>query len=219
MKAARIVFAWHGSGYAAFPPIARGGAIVIHDWFGLHNHVKRLCERLANQDFMAVAPDLYGRYPLRHPEEAQRFLRMLWDERARFLIRASADALRSHVGTAPIGAIGFSIGGWYALEVARSLELDAVVAYYAAMKPNEYRPVPCPVQLHLAQSDAWDPPDTPQRFTAWLKDSGGHVETHIYPNAGHSFANEDMEDAFNRQAAEAAWGRTLEFLVSRLRPE
>ena len=53
------------------------------------------------------------------------------------------------------------MGGWLALGTATAGVLDAVVSYYAALGPDERAHIPCPVLLHLAEVDQWEPPDAP----------------------------------------------------------
>lgn len=76
--------------------------------------------------------------------------------------------------------------------------------YYAALEPVEYRTVRCPIQLHFAEHDNWDPADTPTQFGAALRRDGVPSESFDYPVTQHSFANADVE-RYEAVAASAAW--------------
>jgi carboxymethylenebutenolidase len=203
--------------YLAEPDAPGPGVLVVHDWFGLLPHVKGLCDQLAEAGFVALAPDLYDGTSTTDPEEAARLLRALPAAPARQRLLAAAESLRGRAVPARVGGTGFSMGGWLTLLVATDGALDAVVAYYAALAPRELAPIGCPVLLQLATVDEWDPPDTPERFAAWLRDQGTPVEVRTWPATEHSFANADARPYAPEQAQEA-WSLTLEFLRRHLLP-
>jgi dienelactone hydrolase len=93
---------------------------------------------------------------------------------------------------------------------------DTVVAYYAALGPGEQAPIPCPVLLHLAEFDEWDPPDLPASFVSALRAAGTLVLDRTWPGTRHSFANADVA-AFAPEQAGQAWAETVTFLARHLR--
>ena len=194
------------------------GVVVLHDWFGLHPHVELLCEDLSRMGFAAAAPDIYGMTPTLDAGEAEQRMMSTPDERFALLLGEAVGELREGTGGGPVGAVGFSMGGVAALRLADDLGLAAVVAFYAALAPDEVRRVSCPVQLHLAEHDDWDPPDTPDRFVEEVRAQGGMVEVHTYPGTSHSFANPEAGGVHDPSAAEESWARTLSFLERHLVP-
>ena len=60
-----------GHGYLALPASGKGpGVIVIQEWWGLVDHIKDVCDRLADLGFVALAPDLYGGWIAHDGDEA-----------------------------------------------------------------------------------------------------------------------------------------------------
>jgi carboxymethylenebutenolidase len=207
-----------GSGYLSEPEQPGPAVIVVHDYFGTLPHVRERCDALALAGFMALAPDLYDGATTTDPREAKRLLGRMDVPRSRSLLTVAARQLRAHPKVQPerVGAIGFSAGGWLALLTAAAGVLDAVVAYYAALSPAEQAPIPCPVMLHFAGVDEWDPPDLPAIFTAQLRAAGTLVIDRTWPGTEHSFANADVR-AWRPGPAAAAWAETLDFLTRHLR--
>jgi carboxymethylenebutenolidase len=207
-----------GTGYLSEPVLPGPGVLVVHDDFGALPHIQELCDALAAAGFTALGPDLYGGRLASDPTEAAQLVAGLDRTRSTGMLTAAARQLRAHPSVRPerIGAIGFAIGGWLALTTAMVGVLNAVVAYYAAIGPDDRAPIPCPVLLHLAEADRWDPPDLPETFAADLRATGGLVEAHTWPGTRRGFANADTR-AYAPDQAAAAWVETVAFLGRHLR--
>ena len=207
-----------GSGYLSEPESAGPAVIVVHDYFGALPHIRERCDALALAGFMALAPDLYAGRSTTDPEQAEELLSQLDVGRARILLTSAARQLRAHPKVRPerVGAVGFSAGGWLALLTATTGVLDAVVAYYAALGPGEQAPIPCPVLLHFAEVDEWEPADLPARFMAEARARGTPVADRTWPGTEHSFANADVP-AWAPGPAADAWADTVAFLSRHLR--
>jgi carboxymethylenebutenolidase len=207
-----------GSGYLSEPELPGPAVIVVHDYFGALPHVRERCDALALAGFMALAPDLYDGAATTDPARAEALLARIDVDRSRSLLAVAARQLRAHPKVQPerVGAIGFSAGGWLALLTATRGVLDAVVAYYAALGPEEQGPIPCPVMLHFAEVDEWEPPDLPAIFTAQLRAAGTLVIDRTWPGTEHSFANADVP-AWRPGPAADAWAETVAFLARHLR--
>jgi carboxymethylenebutenolidase len=205
--------------YLAGPPgRPAGGVLVVHDWFGLLLHVRTLCDQLAGAGLVALAPDLYEGRATTDPEQAERLMDGLEAARARARLDAALDQLRTRTRGGPVGGLGFSMGGSLALDRAARGTLDAVACYYATVDEQEAAGIRCPVLLHLAEVDEWDPRETPERFMAGLRATGTPVQVHSWPGTEHSFANGDVAAHAPAQAARA-WAATLEFLRGHLTPD
>ncbi len=207
-----------GSGYLSEPDGPGPAVIVVHDYFGSLPHIRESCDALARAGFMALAPDLYDGRSTTDPARAEALLGGLDVDRSRTLLTVAARQLRAHPKVQPerIGAVGFSAGGWLSLQVAAGGVLDAVVAYYAALGPGEQATIPCPVMLHFAEVDEWEPADLPARFVAELRAAGTPVVDRTWPGTEHSFANADVPAWAPGQAADA-WAATVDFLARQLR--
>jgi carboxymethylenebutenolidase len=205
-------------GYQAEPGGSGPGVLVVHDWYGLLPGVRAACDALAGAGFVAFAPDLYGGPSTTDAGQAEELMSALDVAEARERMALGAMHLRGHrrVAGGKVGAVAFSMGGDLALRYAATGDLDAVVAYYAALDPGRREPLPCPVLLQLAEVDDWDPPDTPAAYLDFLRAAGAVADARIWPGTEHSFANPDVP-MYQPTAAASAWADTLAFLRRHLR--
>ena len=208
----------HARAYVAEPrdPV-RGRVLVVHDAYGLLPHVRLLCDALAASGFVAIAPDLFAGTSTRSDAEASRLLEHLTAPRAERVLDAAIRAyetLGHHEG--PDAAIGFSIGAEFAVGLIARGRPQATVSYYG-MPAEEHRGrIVGPLLAHWAELDRWDDEEaSPERLVAELVARGVEVTSWTYPGTRHGFANADL-DAFDLDAAEQAWSRTVEFLTNRL---
>ena len=118
-------------------------------------------------------------------------------------------------GGGPLGVLGWSLGGTYALDQATTGTVDAAASYYAALDEEDAARIHCPVLLHLAETDEFDPPEFYDRFVAALRAAGTEVTVHTWPGTGHSFANRDVP-RHAPDAAAQAWSITVGFLRDHL---
>src|SRR5579863_6057659 len=130
------------SGYLAVPEQGSGpGVVVLHEWWGLTDVFKRVCDRLAEAGFVALAPDLYHGKTTDSVEEARAWGAALDQdvERWRGDIAGAVQFLRQHPATHRADGRGkpglgaFLFGGAYALNMAIILpqEITTVVTFYA----------------------------------------------------------------------------------------
>src|SRR2546421_11884608 len=85
------------SGYLAVPKSGHGpGVLVLHAWWGLNDFFKDLCERLAREGFVAVAPDLYDGTTASTIDEAEQLLSALNFEQAKTKVISTAEYIRDH---------------------------------------------------------------------------------------------------------------------------
>jgi carboxymethylenebutenolidase len=202
--------------YLAEPSQPAGaGVLVIHDWYGLLPHVRVACDELAAAGLVALAPDLYGGRTTTDPAQAEALTEALDQAAARARMEELAADLRARLGGGPVGVLGWSLGGMFALLQAATGTVDAAAVYYAALDRDDAAKIRCPVLLHLAETDEFDPPELYDGFVAALRSAGTEVEVHSWPGTEHSFANRDV--ALHAPAAAAeAWSITLGFLRERL---
>lgn len=205
----------HARAYVAEPETAvRGRVLLVHDAYGLTPHVRLLCDELAAHGFVAVAPDLFGEASARSDTDASRLLEALSTPRAERILRAAVaafDTLGHRRG--PAGVVGFSIGAEFAFGLVAGGAVRATVAYYA-LPSDEQRPViDTTLLLHLAEHDDWD--DDPDLVVDDLRARGVDVVVHRYDGTQHGFGNADI-GAYDSDAADLAWRRSVAFLATRL---
>jgi carboxymethylenebutenolidase len=190
---------------------ARGGVLVVHDWYGLLPHVRGACDELAAAGLVALAPDLYDGRTAGDPEQAEALAEGLDRTAARARLDEAVTTLRDRSGGGPVGVLGWSLGGMFALIQATTGAADAAAIYYAALDPEDAAQIHCPALLHLAEEDEFDPPEYFEAFIGALKAGGTEVEVHTWPGTRHSFANRDVPLHAPAQA-DQAWSITVEFL-------
>jgi carboxymethylenebutenolidase len=194
----------------------RAGVLVAHDWYGLLPHVRTACDELAAAaGLVALAPDLYDGRSTTDPEQAEALMEALEDAKARARLDAAIADLRERTGGGPVGGLSFSMGGFQTLLQATIGAYDAIVVYYAALDEEQAASIHCPVLLHLAEHDEFDPPELYERFVAALRAAGTPVEARTWPGTEHSFANADVALYAPTPAAEA-WSITVQFLRDHL---
>jgi carboxymethylenebutenolidase len=194
---------------------ATAGVLVVHDWYGLLPHVRAACDELAAAGLAALAPDLYDGRTTTDPGQAEALMEALDNDAARARLDAATADLRERAGGGPVGGLGFSMGGFRVLLQATTGAYDAIVVYYAAVDDAQASSIRCPVLLHLAEHEEFDPPEVYEQFVAALRAAGTVVEAHTWPGTEHSFANADVALYAATPAAEA-WSSTVRFLRDQL---
>ncbi len=225
-----IEFASNGgraSGYLAVPdggPQSGPGIIVLQEWWGLVDQIKRTCDRFAGAGFVALAPDLYHgtSVPLTEPDEAGKQMMALRMEDAAKDLSGAVDELRRRTGRDQVGVIGFCMGGGLALVLAtqRPDAVKAVVPAYGLIPwPDaqpDYSKLEAAVQVHAASEDDFFTPDAARQLESELKSFGKSVEFHHYEGAGHAFFNEDRPEAYHQESADLLWDRAVSFFREQL---
>lgn|GEM_PF-1162012 len=189
--------------------------VVAHDWYGRLPWIEPFSEALSRQGFRVVAPDFYNGVATTDAATASELLTRLDVAGALSEIDDVIAEARDQ-GSERVATVGFSMGGWLALLHAQGGETDAVVAYYASLAPSSHGVIPCPVLLHLAEFDEWDPGEEPEAFIGRLKEHGTPVRDFTYLATEHSFANANIRAKVNAQAAALAFARTVSFLERHL---
>jgi carboxymethylenebutenolidase len=202
--------------YLAGPESGGPGVLVLHAWWGLKPFFKWVCNRLAEQGFTALAPDLYQGRVARTIEEASALMEQRDAELMGDTIKAAKDYLVSLRPGKRIGVLGFSMGASWALATAANEpDVSAIVLFYGT-EGMDFNQVRANVLGHYAEVDEWEPLAGVRAMEAKMKATGLSTTIHIYPKVGHWFVEEDRPE-FNAPAASLAWERTFEFLKKNLK--
>lgn len=208
-------------GYLALPPAGTGHAVlVLHAWWGLNMTIKGFCDQLAEAGFVAFAPDLYHGQVTDQIAEAESLsaaMEAAFDQ-ARAEVAQAATFLRNLNGTEPTGmtVIGFSLGAFYALDLAVSAPaaIQAVVLFYgtSGTYPLDFSKSNAAFLGHFADADPYEPAANVNSLAEVLQQAGRPVTFYTYNDTSHWFFEPDRADAYNPSAASLAWDRTLAFL-------
>jgi carboxymethylenebutenolidase len=208
-----------GTGYVTVPDSGSGpGVLVLHAWWGLTPFFRQVCDRLAEAGFVALAPDLFAGRTADTPEAGEALLAEADIDATAHLVRSSLFALHGMPATpdAPIGTLGFSMGGSWALWLAGRIPdlVGATVVFYGTQK-IDMSPATSAFLGHFAETDPYVDDDELTLLEADLHVLDKDVEFHHYPGTGHWFFESDRP-AYDESAATLAWDRTLTFLRDRL---
>src|SRR5271170_1311664 len=210
-------------GYLAVPAGEHGPAtIVLQEWWGLDEHIRSLCDRLAAEGFYALAPDLYKGETTTQPSEAQQKMMALSMGEVELEMCGAADCLAAQPGfEGPgVGAVGFCLGGGLAVWAAATCpNIAAAVTFYCVMphgKPD-FSAIRGPLLGHFGTADEFIPTEDANKLEAELKDAGVDTTFYYYDGAGHAFVNDTNRlGTHDPELAQLAWGRTVDFLRSAL---
>jgi carboxymethylenebutenolidase len=210
-------------GYLAVPESERGPAvIVLQEWWGVDEHIRSLCDRLAAEGFYALAPDLYRGETTTQPSEAeQKMMALSMSEVEKDMCGAAEHlALQPGFEGPGVGAVGFCLGGGLAIWAAATCpNIAAAVTYYYVMphgKPD-FSGIDGPVLGHFGTEDEFVPVADANKLESELKDAGVDASFHYYEGGGHAFFNDTNRlGTYDPDLAETSWERTVSFLRSAL---
>lgn len=198
------------------------GVILLHGANGWRPELAGLASDMADSGFVVLALDYYADAG---PAARGKARIEKWPAYKEAVRRAVAymESLQAVHGQ-PIGLVGFSRGAFLAVSVASSLpNVRAVVDFYGGAgagtqsAAEEARGIPPLLILH-GEADKVVPVTFANALKEAVVASGGDVEMHIYPGAGHAF-NAPYRSEYQREAAQDSYRRMMEFLARRLRFE
>jgi carboxymethylenebutenolidase len=214
------------SGHLAVPSSGSGpGVIVIQEWWGLNPQIKRTADRLAEEGFVALAPDLYHGELAGHDEmdKAGELMTNLPPDRAARDMSGAVDFLAEHEATTGdgVGVVGFCMGGMLTLILAaqRGDRVKAAAPFYGFPQGDsepDWSGLSAVVRGHMASPDDYFTPEAARDLEGRLQEMGKDVQFEIH-EAGHGFMNE--EDPLGTHDAEQtarAWDDMVSFLHEQL---
>lgn len=220
----------------------KGGLILIHEIWGLVEHIKDVADRFAAEGYVTFAPDILSRAGLTpkagaelqallsDPDEEKRLAAQpLLRERtapardpeygawAIRTLRGVVDELAAQPGVdGRLAVLGFCFGGTYSFALAAADQrIKASVPFYGA-PPDLTRvgDIVCPVLAFYGDQDERLITGLPE-VQAAMRDAGVDFTAQVYEGAGHAFFN-DTGRQYDERAAQDAWRRTLDFLAGSL---
>lgn len=198
------------------------GIVVIHEWWGLNDWIKEQASKLADQGYVTLALDLYRGKVATTPEEAHEIMRGVPEDRANRDLEAAYNYLASqgNVKKDRIGAIGWCMGGGYALDLALNephLAADVINYGHLVDDPNEIRKINAPILGLFGAQDMGITPEDVKKFGTEMDKQGKKIDVTIYPDAGHAFENPNNKNGYRPKDAQDAWNKTVDFFARTLK--
>jgi carboxymethylenebutenolidase len=207
-------------GYRAEPATAPKAAIVvIQEIFGVNHHIRAVCDRLAGEGYVAIAPSIFDRVEPNFtsgysPDEVAIARKFVANPDWAAMLRDTEAAIDAVKDVGPVGVIGFCLGGSIAYAAATKLPgLSAAIGYYggAIARFADDKPK-VPTQLHFGEKDVGIPLSDVETIRA----KRSEVEIHLYPGAQHGF-HCDERASYDKTSADIAWPRSMAFFARYLK--
>jgi dienelactone hydrolase len=190
-------------GYIAWDAARQGrrpGVLVVHEWWGCNDYVRRRADMLAGLGYTALAVDMYGGgRTAENPDAAGRLMSGLLADLAvvRERFEAALEQLSSHATTDPskLAAIGYCMGGGIVLHMARyGAALRAVASFHGSLPlglapPGEGGEVTARVAVYHGEADVFFSAEQVDAFKAEMRKTGADCLFVTLPGALHGFSN------------------------------
>lgn len=209
----------------------RPGILVVHEWWGLNDYIRKRARMLAALGYTALAVDMYGQgMQATHPDDAKKFssesMKNFDTSKARFLAAEELLKNQATVDPARIAAIGYCFGGGVVLNMAaEDADLKAVASFHGslgAVKPPKPGTVKAKIRVYTGDADKMVPPETVEAFKKTMTEAKADFVVISYPHAMHAFTNPDATKlgkkfklplAYNAKADKESWEDLQTFLA------
>lgn len=203
--------------YVAGPENAKAGVLIVHEWWGLNDHIRAQADILAKQGYRVLAIDLYDGKVTSDAAVAGKLMEAVNQDQANAKLKAALAALKAP--NRKLATLGWCFGGGQSLQatLADPGAVSATVIYYGLLVTDVavLKTLNGPVLGIFAKRDAWITPAMVSGFEKAMKEADKPLEAHHY-DADHAFANPSSPN-YNSVAAQAAWRTTQDFLAANLK--
>ena len=213
-------------GYLAYDENIKGkrpGILVVHEWWGQNEYVRKRARMLAELGYTALALDMYGEGRIAdHPDDARKFSSEVMKNfpvaKERFL--AALEFLKKQPTVDPdrIAAIGYCFGGGVVLNMARQgVDVKGIASFHgglAAIMPDQPTRIKAAVRVYNGADDTYVPAEAIEALKKEMAEQKVNFKFENYPGAVHGFTNPDateigkkflMAYAYNATADKASW--------------
>jgi dienelactone hydrolase len=229
-KAGNVVM----KGYLAFDENIKGkrpGVLIVHEWWGQNEYVRKRARMLAGMGYTALALDMYGDgKQAAHPEDAGKFASAVTKNAAigegRFMAALEFLKKQKNVDPERIAAIGYCFGGGVVLHMARlGVNIKGVASFHGSLateKPAGPGVIKAKILVLNGDADKFTTPEQIAAFKKEMKKAGADFQFISYPGAMHSFTNPDadmyakkfnMPVGYNADADKKSWAELDKFLA------
>jgi carboxymethylenebutenolidase len=195
------------------------GVVVVHELWGLAPHIKSVADKLAQDGFRALVPDLYRGKIAKDKDEGRQLMTSLnFSDVAHQDLRGAVQHLKDG-SSAKVAVLGFCMGGALTIVAGVTIpELDAGVCFYGIPREGVADPskIRVPMQFHFATQDEWCNSELVAKLERALTQGSISHELYIY-EAKHAFMNDARPEVYAPEAAREAWARAIAFLGTNIR--
>jgi carboxymethylenebutenolidase len=199
------------------PTKVSAGVILIHEWWGVNDHIRDLAGRYANEGYLCVAPDLFRGRVAQDTEEASALMQALAIDDGIETIRKAMDAAAETYQVERFAITGYCMGGTFALRAACEIpELKAAAPFYGDIpEENVLAQLKVPTLFIAGKRDAWINEEKVNQLREAAAKYNLPVEVVSY-DADHAFFNDTRPQVYNAEAAADSWRRVLELFGKHL---
>lgn len=189
---------------------ATAAVILIHEWWGINDHIRDIAGRYAEEGFLCVAPDLFRGKVTKDAEEASRLMHELDTVDGLETISEAIVKTRHDLGARKVAITGYCMGGTYALRAACEIsELAAAAPFYGDIPEEKVlAKLKVPTLFFAGTLDNWISPEKVEVLKKAVREFSLPVETVSY-EADHAFFNDTRPDVYDANASRDAWQRVL----------
>lgn len=191
--------------------------ILIHEWWGINDHIRDLASRYAKEGYICIAPDLFRGKTAKDSQEASKLMHDLAIEDGMSTIRRTMEEAPQKYGVKKTGITGYCMGGTFALRAACELDTLAAAAPFYGDIPDErtLAKLKVPTLFIAGARDQWINPAKVNELKEAAHKHNLPVEVVSY-DADHAFFNDTRPEVYNPEAAADAWQRVLALFGQRL---
>jgi len=209
----------------------RPGVLVVHEWWGQNDYVRKRAKMLAEMGYTALALDMYGEGTVaNHPDDAKKFSSEVMKNfpvaKERFLAALEYLKKQPTVDPTRIAAIGYCFGGGVVLNMARqSVDIKGVASFHgslAVIKPDTPMQIKAAVRVYNGADDKYIPAEAIEALKKEMADQKVNFNFVNYPGAVHGFTNPDATEVgkkfqmpnyvYNASADKESWQDLTGFL-------
>ena len=217
------------TGYLVYPELANNtqqqqelmpAVIIIHEWFGLNEHIKNQADILAQEGYVVLAVDLYRGEVATDSNRAMELSSSVRNDPASAIdnLQSAVNYIKSLeiVDGSRIASLGWCFGGDWSLQLALNSSenpLAATVIYYGRPVTDtaSLSSIGWPILGIFGDQDQSIPVESVKQFASALNASGVTNEIYLYEGVGHAFANPSRDNYAPKETTDA-WQKTIGFL-------
>ena len=208
----------NSTAYVARPETDTAAAVIlIHEWWGINDHIRDIAGRFASKGYLCIAPDLFRGKTASTTEEASKLMNELAIEDGLETISEAISEAKIAYEVQKFGINGFCMGGTFALRAACEIdELAAAAPFYGDIPPEDVlKNLKVPTLFIAGGRDGWINAEKVNALKSAAKKYDLPVEAVIY-DADHAFFNNTRPEAYDAEASADAWRRVLELFRKHL---